>query len=339
MSRQKTALVLGATGGIGGQVARALLAAGWRVRALHRRPSQASAMLPAADWIAGDAMVAGDVVAAAHGADILLHGVNPPGYRRWAELVLPMIDSSVAAARASGARLILPGTIYNFGPDVWPVLTEDAPQNPVTQKGRIRVALEQRLQRLAEQDGGRVLILRAGDFFGPGAGNSWFAQGLVKAGRPVTGITQPGRPGVGHQWAYLPDVAATILALLGREADLPAFARFHFGGHWDPDGMALPDAIRRALGRADLPVRHLNWTLLRLASPFVPLLRELAGMRYLWEQPLRMPNDRLIAFLGHEPHTPLDRAVADTLAGLGCLTEGQVLGGRHLLSGGGRSPA
>lgn len=337
MSQQKTALVLGATGGIGGEVARAMLARGWRVRALHRQPSQVSAALPGAQWIAGDAMRTGDVVAAADGVDVILHGVNPPGYRRWAELVLPMIDNSVVAARHSSARLVLPGTIYNYGPDVWPTLTEEAPQHPVTEKGRIRVALEQRLQRLAEQDGGRVLIVRAGDFFGPRAGNSWFAQGMVKAGRPVTGITLPGRPGVGHQWAYLPDVAATILALLDREPDLPGFARFHMGGHWDPDGQHMAAAIRRALGQPAVPARHMNWTLLRLVSPFVPLLRELVGMRYLWEQPLRMPNDRLVAFLGREPHTPLDQAVAATLAGLGCLKD-QEAGGRHLLSGGGRSP-
>jgi hypothetical protein len=31
------------------------------------------------------------------------------------------------------------------------------------------------------QRGGKVLILRAGDFFGPEAGN-WFSQGLIKPG-------------------------------------------------------------------------------------------------------------------------------------------------------------
>ena len=47
----------------------------------------------------GDAMNAAEVLAAAHGADVLVHAVNPPGYRRWNEVVLPMIDNSIAAAR------------------------------------------------------------------------------------------------------------------------------------------------------------------------------------------------------------------------------------------------
>jgi nucleoside-diphosphate-sugar epimerase len=40
-------------------------------------------------------------------------------------------------------------------------------------------------------------------------------------------------------------------------------------------------------------------------------------MRYLWQQPIRLDNHRLTAFLGAEPHTPLGQAVRETLVGLG----------------------
>jgi hypothetical protein len=59
------------------------------------------------------------------------------------------------------------------------------------------------------------------------------------------------------------------------------------------------------------------WTLLRLAAPFNVTLRELLEMRYLWQTPVRLDNTRLLAFLGKEPHTPLDVAVRTTLQGLG----------------------
>jgi nucleoside-diphosphate-sugar epimerase len=52
------------------------------------------------------------------------------------------------------------------------------------------------------------------------------------------------------------------------------------------------------------------------------MFREMLEMRYLWREPLRMDNSRLIAFLGHEPHTPLDEAVSEALRGLGCLPKG-----------------
>jgi hypothetical protein len=71
-----------------------------------------------------------DVVRGAEGAAVVVHAVNPPGYRDWGQLVLPMLESSIQAARASGARILLPGTIYNYGPDAFPVLREASAQNP-----------------------------------------------------------------------------------------------------------------------------------------------------------------------------------------------------------------
>jgi nucleoside-diphosphate-sugar epimerase len=318
MTNERIALVLGATGGIGGEVAARLADRGWTVKALHRDAATASARAPRFTWIQGDAMRAEDVVSAARGGALIVHAVNPPGYRRWAELVLPMLDSTIAAARASGARILLPGTVYNYGPDAFPTVAEDAPQNPATRKGKIRVEMERRL-RAAATEGVRTLIVRAGDFFGPKAANNWFSQGLVKPGRPVTSITTPGRRGVGHQWAYLPDVAETMIRLVEREDDLATFATFHMGGHWDADGTAMVETIRRVVGRPDLPVRPMPWALLMLASPFVAFLRELREMRYLWQVPLRLDDARLRATLGTPPHTPLDEAVRATLAGLGCL--------------------
>ncbi|HET7835972.1 MAG TPA: NAD-dependent epimerase/dehydratase family protein [Variovorax sp.] len=322
---QATALVLGATGGIGGETAAALLRRGWQVRALARDPARAAAQWPAGtarpQWVAGDAMDADSVIAAAQGASLIVHAVNPPGYRHWGSLVLPMIDSTIRAAEATGARIVLPGTVYNYGPDAFPFIAEDAPQHPRTRKGAIRVQMEQRLRAAADR-GVRTLIVRAGDFFGPRAGNNWFSQGLVKPGRPLAAIGDPARPGVGHQWAYLPDVAETIAQLVERETALQPFDSFHMGGHWDADGTRMQAAIRRASGRPGLPVRRFPWGLMALASPFVPLLRELREMRYLWQQPVRLDNARLLALLGSEPHTALDAAVGATLEGLGCLALG-----------------
>ena len=319
--RPATALVLGATGGIGGEVARQLLAAGWVVRGLRRRPLAAGAPAEGIAWQVGDAMDAEAVRRAAAGCAVIVHAVNPPGYRGWAEQVLPMADNTVAAARAVGATVLLPGTVYNYGADAGTLVAEDAPQRPATRKGAIRVALEQRLQQFSAE-GGRVIIVRAGDFFGARAGNSWFAQGLVKSGRPVRRIASPGDAGVGHQWAYLPDVAATMVALLSRRSRLPAFARYNVAGHWDADGRGMAQAIARAVVQAGGPAPRIGgfpWWLLRLASPLVTTFREMQEMRWLWRRPLQLDGRALAAELGAEPHTPLDEAVRTTLAGLGCL--------------------
>ncbi|HEV7305875.1 NAD(P)H-binding protein [Ensifer sp.] len=315
--KMKVALVLGATGGIGGAVARGLRRHGWIVRALNRSAEKAARAAPDIEWVQGDAMSLDDVLHAARGVDLIVHAVNPPGYRNWGTLVLPMLENTIAAAKAAGARIVLPGTIYNFGPDAFPVLTEEAPQNPKTEKGLIRKEMELRL-KAASQAGVGVIIVRAGDFFGPGAANNWFSQALVKPGKPLTAISYPGRKGVAHQWAYLPDVAETMIRLVERADALPAFAVYHMCGFLDRNGTEMVEAIRRVVAKPDLPVRAFPWWLIGLASLFVPLFRELRAMRYLWREPLRMPNERLVAVLGKEPHTEIDEAIATTLRGLGC---------------------
>jgi nucleoside-diphosphate-sugar epimerase len=319
--QDRCALVLGATGGIGGEVARQLREAGWQVRALHRRAAEVARSGDGIDWQQGDAMDRQAVMRAARGCAVIVHAVNPPGYRNWPKLVLPMINNTIAAAQAEGATVVLPGTVYNYGPDERPTLTEDQPQRPNTRKGAIRVELERQLQAAAAQ-GVRTIIVRAGDFFGAHlVSNSWFAQGLVQAGKPIDVVRLPGRPGVGHQWAYVPDVARTMVELIEQRATLPAFATFHFGGHWDADGTQMAQAICRAAQRhgAKPRLRRFPWALVYAAAPFVTTMREMLEMRYLWREPVRLENARLVATLGHEPHTPLDVAVATTLAGIGCL--------------------
>ena len=322
-----TALIIGATGGFGSEMALALRNHGWQVRAMHRKPKATARQLadmPFIDWVKGDAMNAADVNAAAVNARLIVHAVNPPGYRNWAGTVVPMLDNTIAAAKANSARILFPGTVYNFGPDAFPLLAETSPQNPKTRKGKLRVEMERRL-RAASDDGMSVLILRAGDFFGGRyAGNNWFAQGLVKPGKKLRSVAYPGPHHVGHNWAYLPDMAETAARLLARADDLADFEIFHFGGHWLEQGIEMADAIRAAARRPDAPVRKLPWFALTLLSPFVETFREMREMRYLWKKPVRLDDTKLAAFLGTVPHTPLDIAVRQSLAALGCLGAGDL---------------
>ena len=317
MNEKKIALVLGFTGSIGGELGRGLIARGWRVRALSRRLENRP--MEGVEWVLGDAMNRTDVVSAARGAALIVHGVNPPGYRNWRGLALPMLENTIAAAGESGARIFFPGTVYNFAPATFPLVGEDAPQRPETRKGAIRVAMEARLREAAGQ-GVRVLILRTGDFFGPSlASNSWFSGAMVKRGQRLRSVVYPGRPDAGHTWAYLPDVSETAMRLIECDADLPAFAVFHFEGHWFERGVEIAETVRAAANRPDLPIRRFPWWLITLASPFVETFREMREMTYLWRLPLRLDNRRLVAFLGAEPHTPPVDAVRATLRGLGCV--------------------
>jgi hypothetical protein len=52
---------------------------------------------------------------------------------------------------------------------------------------------------------------------------------------------------------------------------------------------------------------------------FVPTWAALSEMRYLWETPHALANDKLKALIGVEPHTPLSPASQTALFDLGLL--------------------
>lgn len=320
METKGRALVLGATGGIGGAIAAALLRHGWQVRGMARDIDKARSTGPASlAWVQGDAMVRDDVVRAAEGCSVIVHAVNPPNYANWDRLVLPMIDNTIAAARAAGgARVVLPGTIYNYDPATTPVVDAGTPQRPKSRKGAIRVALEQRLADAAPQV--PSLVLRAGDFFGQGARSSWFAQAMVSAGRPVKRIINPARGG-GHSWAYLPDLAETFARLIDLGDRLQAFEVVQFEGLYDADGTRMIEAVRSACGRR-MPVYRFPWWMFALAAPFGGFPREAAEIAPYWRHPMRFDNRRLVELLGEEPRTPLPVAMRASLAAMGCLAGG-----------------
>jgi nucleoside-diphosphate-sugar epimerase len=312
----RLALIVGVTGGLASEVAKALLVHGWSVRGLTREPERAKPRFPelaAIDWRAGDAMRADDVQRAAEGAALILHGANPPRYRNWRGLAIPMLANSIDAAKAMNARIVLPGNLYVFSPNTPQPVREDTPQQPSTRKGRIRVEMEEMLRNA------RSLVVRAGDFFGARAPGSWFSNVVVEPGRALRVIVYPGSDGVGHAWAYLPDLAETIARLADIDEKLAEHEVIHFRGHWLQDGREMMEAIRRAAGNPKLPIRRFPWWAITLTAPVVRLSREVAEMRYLWQYPLALDNTKLVKLIGPEPHTPLDAAVALTLQHLGCL--------------------
>ena len=79
MTDKRIALILGATGGIGGEIARQMRDSGWQVRALKRGAKVPAEERDGIEWLNGDAMDRGGVSAAARNAAVIVHAVNPPG--------------------------------------------------------------------------------------------------------------------------------------------------------------------------------------------------------------------------------------------------------------------
>ncbi len=303
-------LVLGAAGRFGYAAAEAFRTAGWTVVS-QVRPGARKRAPPRTEVAEVDALDHAALAKEARGADVILHALNP-AVTQWRQHALPLAYSAVVAAETAGATLIFPGNLYNYGSVVPPVIDETTPMRPTSHKGRLRVAIEDRLQEAAEERGVRVIILRAGDYFGGGRG-SWFD--LVIA-RDITKLrlTYPGPVDVMHEWAYVPDLAAALVRLAAIRDRFEPFATFGFPGH-AVTGREFTQAIAKVV-KNRLQVKRMSWWLVHALRPVIPLCRELSEIAYLWREPHRIDGDKLTAAIGDVPHTPLDAAVTRAIQDL-----------------------
>ena len=308
MSR-KSVLILGANGRLGGAVASAFAEAGWQVRAFSRRPVDD----PRAniETIAGDARDAAAVSRAAQGMAVVVNALNPP-YPQWRKLARPLANNALAAAGQSGALLMFPGNVYNYGRVLPPVLDESTPQFPDTSKAEIRIEMEQEL-RAAAVRGINSVVIRAGDFFGGPARGSWFDLAIVKS-LNKNKVVYPGPTDRLHAWAYLPDLSQVFVRLAERRQELDGARSFHFAGH-ALTGTELHRLLEQVTGRS-LRLVGMPWRLIKLIAPLSPMLQSIVEMRYLWERPHVLDDTRLRALLGAVPHTPAAAALAQALRDL-----------------------
>ena len=302
-------MVLGANGRLGRAAVLAFAEAGWTVSAQLRRAPRAP--LPAGvRLVEADALDLATLTAAGQGLDLIVNALNPD-YTRWATLLPPITAATLALAEATGATLMLPGNVYNFGKQLPPVLREDTLFAATHPKAAQRIALESALASAARDRGVRSIVIRAGDFLGDaGTGlDLAMAKGLAK-GR----FTQMGPADLAHAWAWLPDLARVFVRVAEKRADLAPHTVLHCPG-LTLTGDELQQAFEAALGRP-LQRRAFPWPLLRLATPFSAMLRALFEMRYLWQRPHRLDGSRLGALLGSVPATPLAEVVRQCIAGL-----------------------
>ena len=278
-------LVLGASGKFGCHAAEAFWDRGWLVSQYDRRT--------------------GDLRSAAAKADVIVNGWNPP-YNAWKTDVPAFTDDVIAAAKTSGATVIIPGNIYGYGAGAPEILASDTPKVARNPLGRIRNDME-RAYRVA---GVKTIVLRAGNFIDTEPSGSWFDKVIV-AGLAKGQIVAPGPFDCPQAWAYLPDLATVAVDLAERRHRLAAFQEVLFPGY-----TLTFDEMRRLLQsvtRRELRLKPMNWLPIHLARPFWPLANGLLEMRYLWSMTHRIDDADMRALLPEfrstDPLVALTRAI------------------------------
>jgi nucleoside-diphosphate-sugar epimerase len=248
-------LILGVSGKIGSHAATAFESAGWSVRNYDRATN--------------------DMTRAAMGADVIVNGLNPPNYHNWSRLIPQITAQVIAAAKASGATVIVPANIYNFGNQPG-TLDENTPQHPNTRKGTIRVAMEK-----AYADAGvKTILLRAGNFIDPNGNDDIMSVATMRSIRKDK-LVYMGDPTAMQAYCYMLDWARAAVMLAEQRDQLEAYADIPFPGHAFTTEQ-LQQEIADHLGRP-IKLSAFPWWAMTMLSPFWELARELAEMRYLYE--------------------------------------------------------
>ena len=189
----------------------------------------------------------------------------------------------------------------------------DLRQEAEAPRGAIRIRLEQMLAKAARNQSFQVIILRAGDFYGPGNRGEWFEAAMLMdhaKGR----VYHMADLDLRHSWAYLPDLGRAFVALAEKRGDLAGFENFHFAGHWVSHRQMLT-AIRKA-APGPLEPAPLAWWMLRAVGLVNPVMRDIYRMRYLWLNEMELADPRLDALLGEGFVTPFEQAVGATVTEL-----------------------
>lgn len=298
--------ILGINGHIGHHAARAFRDAGYAVTGFgrsNRRP------LPGVDFIAGDADSLDDLKRAIADADIVFHGLNLP-YDQWDKGRAEAQMATVIAAMARPDQtLLFPGNVYNFAATDRR-MTPDMAQNPQTPRGAIRVRMEEMLASAARAGRFQAIVLRAGDFYGPGDTGTWFDLTMMMDARKGR-LYHMADLDLAHAWAYLPDLAQAFVALAERRRELGSYETFHFGGHFVTN-RALMDAIAGAAVRP-MKVSAFPWIFIQAMGLANGVMREVNKMRYLWNNPMQLVDPRLDAMLGPDFGTQFEVAVTETV--------------------------
>ncbi len=298
-----TIAILGAAGAIGRSVAEAYHAAGKPVRLVGRNAVPLEAMKHPGDTIvSADLATAAGCRAALGGADTAVYTLGLP-YSSVAFAAYPeMMRQCVAAARAAGTRrLLLITNIYPYGRPQTERVAETHPRNPCSVKGTYRKEQEDVLL-LATGQGLETISLRLPDFYGPNVAGSLLDMAVKaavagKAGNVLGPIDAP------HEFVFTPDVGPVVRALL--ELPGPVSGAYNFAGAGVITQRQLANLIYRAAGRAP-KLRVMAPWMQSLVGLFMPVLRELAEMRYLHETPVLLDDAKLSSLLPGMQKTPYE---------------------------------
>lgn len=305
MKNNKDLQVVIGAGPLGMAVLEELTAQGFPVRMVTRSNSREST--PGAEWVTADVSDPAQAREVCRDASVVYHCAMPP-YTDWPRLFPPLTAGILEGAKANQAKLVFGDNLYAHGAGHH-LLHEELPLDATTQKGKVRIAMQEMLLEAHRRGEVKVAIGKGSDFFGPRVTNSHMGERVfqnILNGKPASFLTQPDQP---HSYTYIKDFAKGLVIL---------------GQHKEADGQVwhIPNAqtlttrefIQLITDQVEQPnqISTMPKPLLSLLSLFTPALKELKEMLYEFEAPFEVDHSKFENTFG-DISTPLEQSIRDTI--------------------------
>ena len=280
--------ILGANGVIGNELSKLLPQHTDKIRQVSRHPKKVNAT---DELFTADLLDAHTVSEAVKGSEVayLVAGLKYDA-TTWADQWPRVMRNTIDACKRHGTKLVFFDNVYAYGRVDGP-MTEDTPYNPCSRKGEVRARIATTLMDEVKRGDLQAMIVRAADFYGPGATLSLTHSTVterLKAGKTPQWI---GDAKALHTFTYTPDAGKSV-AVLGNTASA-------YGQVWhaltSKEAMSGEQYVRTACELAGKPYKIQvapRW-MLGLMGLFVPVLRENMEMMYQFEHHYRFDSSKL----------------------------------------------
>jgi nucleoside-diphosphate-sugar epimerase len=301
-------VVFGCNGPVGLETIRQLIAAGVppeQVRGVCR--SGKAEVASGVSVFAANAANAGAVRQACRDATVAYCCIGVD-YTRFPELWPPIISGLLSGLNGTGVPLVFADNLYAYGPQTAP-LVETMPDTNYGRKPALRARIARQMLEADAAGRVRVALVRASDFYGPGAGSGHLGDlcfQRVLRGQAALFMGALNKP---HAFTYVPDFARALVTV-GASSE-------GFGQVWHvPNAPAMTISelmllVQDLLGRRVRALAMPFW-LQSALSAFMPLMREIVEMRFQWDRPYLVDHGKFAAAFWDNA-TPLEQGLRATL--------------------------
>lgn len=289
--------ILGANGIIGRELSSHLPRFTSQVRQVSRNPQKVN---PSDELVKADLLNYSETERAVAGSEVvyLVAGLKYET-KVWQQQWPVVMKNTIEACKKHGSKLVFFDNVYAYG-KVNGVMTEETPFNPTSKKGEVRATIATLLLNEIKAGNLKGMIIRAADFYGPGATLSLIHSTVterLKAGKGAQWIGDMKRI---HTFTYTPDAGKTV-ALLGNAEEA-------YNQTWhaltSAEKMTGEELIRIAYEIMNMPnkgIQAMSKTGVRLLGFFIPVLREFVEMMYQFENDYIFDSSKAQKFLNENP--------------------------------------